>query len=132
MINLDKDLQILLHIIKYCERIKNIIPVFEDDFNVFIDNKNYYYLDSCSFSILQIGEIIGKLSNDFRNKYNYIPWQKIKGLRNIIVHNYGKIQFEMLWEILKNDIDELNNNCRKILETYDPDYQSKLKQELGF
>lgn len=132
MINLDKDLQILLHIIKYCERIKNIIPVFEDDFNVFIDNKNYYYLDSCSFSILQIGEIIGKLSDDFRNKYNYIPWQKIKGLRNIIVHNYGKIQFEMLWEILKNDIDELNNNCRKILETYDPDYQSKLKQELGF
>ena len=132
MINLDKDLQILLHIIKYCERIKNIIPVFEDDFNVFIDNKNYYYLVSCSFSILQIGEIIGKLSNDFRNKYNYIPWQKIKGLRNIIVHNYGKIQFEMLWEILKNDIDELNNNCRKILETYDPDYQSKLKQELGF
>ena len=132
MINLYKDLQILLHIIKYCERIKNIVPVFENDFKIFIDNKNYYYLDSCSFSIIQIGEIIGKLSDDFRNKYNYIPWQKIRGLRNIIVHNYGKIQFEMLWEILKNDIDELNNNCRKILESYDPDYQSKLEQELGF
>ena len=31
----DKDLQILLHIIKYCERIKKVAPIFENDFNNF-------------------------------------------------------------------------------------------------
>ena len=132
MKKLDKDLQILLHIIKYCERIKKVAPIFENDFNNFIADKNFVYLDSCSFSIFQIGELVGNLSDDLKNKYKEIPWQKIKGLRNIIAHKYGTIEFDMLWGVVQNDIEELNNNCRKILETYDTNYQEKLDQELKF
>ncbi len=132
MTKLDKDLQILLHIIKYCEKIKKVAPIFENDFNNFIADKNFVYLDSCSFSIFQIGELVGKLSDDLKNKYKEIPWQEIKATRNVIVHNYDKISFQTLWGVVQNDIEELNNNCRKILETYDTNYQEKLDQELKF
>ena len=132
MTKLGKDLQILIHIVKYCERIKKVAPIFENDFNNFIADKNFVYLDSCSFSILQIGELVGKLSDDLKNKYKQIAWQEIKATRNIIVHNYNNISFKTIWGIIQNDIDELNNNCRQILETYDPNYQEKLEKELDF
>ena len=132
MTKLDKDLQILLHIIKYCERKKKVARIFENDFNNFIADKNFVYLDSCSFSIFQIGELVGKLSDDLKNKHKEIPWQEIRATRNIIVHNYDNISFTTLWGVIQNDIDELNNNCRKILETYDSNYQEKLEKELKF
>ena len=94
--------------------------------------KNFVYLDSCSFSTFQIGELVGKLSDDLKNKHKEIPWQEIRATRNIIVHNYDNISFTTLWGVIQNDIDELNNNCRKILETYDPNYQEKLEKELKF
>ena len=132
MTKLDKDLQILMHIVKYCERIKKVAPIFKNDFNNFISDKNFAYLDSCSFSILQIGELAGKLSDDLKNKYKQIAWQEIEAIYNVIFHNYNEINFQNLWLFIQNDIDELNNNCQQILETYDQNYHEKLEKELDF
>ena len=41
--------------------------------------------------ILQIGELAGKLSDDFRHEHNQIPWQQIKATRNIVAHSYGSV-----------------------------------------
>jgi len=35
-----------------------------------------------------IGEAANRLSDDFRNKYSQIPWYKIVGMRNILIHEY--------------------------------------------
>lgn len=45
-----KDLQLIFHILKYCERIKKVITFLDNDFNNYIDKKNFTSLDSCSFS----------------------------------------------------------------------------------
>lgn len=46
-------------------------------------------------------------------KYKSIPWNKISGLRNKIEHDYGSIQFEIIYDTIKNDlpvlVDKLND-----------------------
>lgn len=74
---------------------------------------NPLMLDSIMFRIIQISENNNKLSNDFKAKNNNIPWMSIKGMRNIIVHDYGIINYEIVYDTVKNKmplmIEELLN-----------------------
>ena len=45
-----------------------------------------------------------------------MPWNQIKALRNVVAHNYGKIDKETLWETLLGDIPELNDYCCQIIK----------------
>lgn len=85
-----------------------------------IDKENFLndidLQDIVCFNLIQIGEFAGKLSNNFTsNNYN-IPWNQIKSLRNIIVHSYGIIDLEKLWNTITYDINELYTFCNMILE----------------
>jgi uncharacterized protein with HEPN domain len=44
-----------------------------------------------------IGEMVIRLSEDFKNQYPEIEWHKIKGLRNIAAHDYFGIDAEEVW-----------------------------------
>ncbi len=63
-----------------------------------------------------IGEMINKLSDEFKNTHPEIEWIKIKGFRNVVAHDYFGIDAEEVWQIiiykipsLKADIQLLNN-----------------------
>lgn len=45
------------------------------------------YKDACALVIIQIGEFVGRLSDDFREKYDGVEWRQLKALRNIMAHN---------------------------------------------
>lgn len=62
--------------------------------------------------VLQIGELAGKLTDDFREKYPGAPWRQIKGMRNIVAHSYGTVDPETTWEILNEDIPALKKILR--------------------
>ena len=70
------------------------------------------YQQSIAFSILQIGELTGGLSEEYRSSTKeQIQWPHIKGVRNIIVHDYGKIQLDRVWDIATKDIPVLKAFC---------------------
>ena len=58
--------------------------------------------------LLQIGELATGLSDDFRLQHNCIPWKGIIGLRNIIAHRYGNLNYTRIWDILVNEIPILS------------------------
>ena len=113
----NRDLQRLIHVLEYCRKIKIAAAVFDDNYEKFLDDKNYPARDLCSFYILQIGELVGGLSDDFRNANQNIPWRAIKGMRNVVVHKYGSIDLETLWEVLSIDLPKLECDCRDILNS---------------
>ena len=80
-----KNYQRLQHIVEYCEKIKVAAEVFNNSYDTFADDKNYQARDVCSFYILQIGELVGGLTDDFKAENNHIPWRAIKGMRNYII-----------------------------------------------
>ena len=76
--------------------------------------KNEILLDSMMFRLIQISENIKKLSNDLKEKHKIIPWSEIAGFRNRIVHDYGNVDVTIIYDVIKNDIDELLHLLKSI------------------
>jgi len=65
-----------------------------------------------------IGEAANRISEEIQTSHPEIPWQKIKGLRNVVIHDYAEIDFELVWNVIKKDLPELKDNAKKIMERY--------------
>lgn len=70
-------------------------------------NKDEVLLDSMLFRMIQISENAKKLSDTYKLTHGDIPWSALSGLRNRIVHDYGNVDLNIVYETLKNDIPEL-------------------------
>jgi len=44
-----------------------------------------------------IGEAANRLPDEFRNQYSLIPWYKIVGMRNVLIHEYDSIDLDRVW-----------------------------------
>ena len=61
---LERDLSILQHIVSYCEQIEQAVEHFGNEATIFAENK--IYRNATALCILQIGELAGKLTEEFR------------------------------------------------------------------
>ncbi len=75
--------------------------------------RNEILLDSMLFRLIQISENANKLSDEYKDEHNNIPWTAIYGLRNRIVHDYGNVDMEIVYSTLKDDIPELLEMIKK-------------------
>ena len=60
--------------------------------------------DSMMFRLVQISENSGRLTSEFKDKHSSVPWGDISGLRNRIVHDYGIVNMNIVFDTLKEDI----------------------------
>ena len=75
--------------------------------------KDQRTVDAILHNLLVIGEATKNLALRFLEKHPAIPWKKIKGLRDIIAHQYFGIDYPLIWDITINKIPQLE----KILNT---------------
>ena len=54
-----------------------------------------------------IGEAAGRVSDAFREAHPEIPWRKIIAQRNVLAHEYGEIEDEILWQVATVSLPEL-------------------------
>ena len=54
-----------------------------------------------------IGEAAGKVSSDFQRGHPEIPWRQIVGMRNRIVHDYMRLDEDVLWKVVSEDLPAL-------------------------
>ena len=67
------------------------------------------------FRIIQLTENIKYLSAEFKNLNSKIPWGKIIGFRNGIVHEYGKTDYTIVYETITQDLNSLVDIFKKLL-----------------
>lgn len=104
------DRQRLEHIRDYCVAIEKTVERYGSEYGLYASDADYQR--SIAFSLFQIGELSGGLSEDFRRKTAaQVPWNPIKAMRNIVVHNYGHIDYAVVWETVKTDIPALLHFC---------------------
>jgi uncharacterized protein with HEPN domain len=63
-----------------------------------------------------IGEAANKLPKEFKELYSHIDWAGIIGFRNILVHDYFGIDYNILWNIKVNHLPILGKELRALLE----------------
>lgn len=76
-------------------------------------------LDLLCMPLIIIGELVKKIDKitdqSFFKKYPNIPWGEIKGMRNIVVHDYFNIDAEEIFNTCKEDIPKLAQTVDKII-----------------
>ena len=61
-----------------------------------------------------IGEATKNISNDFKEKYPQIPWKKLAGVRDRLIHHYFGINYDIVWVIVKEELPEIISRIEEI------------------
>jgi uncharacterized protein with HEPN domain len=106
-----KDILSLKGILDAAEKIVSFSSSFSDPDDFFADQKSF---DAVCMNFIVIGEMVDRISDEFRRKNSALDWKNIKGLRNIIAHDYFGIDAEEIWGIIQLHIPALIKSIRKI------------------
>lgn len=63
-----------------------------------------------------IGEAAFKLPKDIRDRHPEVPWDDIIGMRHILVHDYFRIDLDLVWSAVEHDLPDLKGKVQAILE----------------
>ena len=102
---MNRDKLVIEKILQYINEIELTVSRFCLTREIF--EEDFVARNAISMCILQIGELVGKLSDEFKAENNKMPWQEIRAMRNIAAHNYGEIDIDILWETVIGDIPSL-------------------------
>jgi uncharacterized protein with HEPN domain len=69
--------------------------------------KDLQLQSSVLFQLLVLGEAVKRLSEEFRSQYPEVPWKRIAGLRDRIIHRYDQLNLEAIWETIRHDLPQL-------------------------
>jgi uncharacterized protein with HEPN domain len=76
-----------------------------------IDKNGFYANGEKQDAVLRrleiIGEAAGRISPEVQKELPGIPFREIRGMRNIIAHDYGEVDLERVWETAAHDIPAL-------------------------
>ena len=68
-----------------------------------------------NMTLINIGEMVKNLSDDFRNEFTHIPWRKIAGFRDVAVHGYFTLRMDDVWIYASIEVPELSAKIKEIL-----------------
>ena len=111
----DRNVQRLLHMLEGIKRLKEMLAgVSKEEFL-----ENIKLQDASSFNISTIGEAAAHVSEDFQSVHAEIPWHKLRGIRNRLVHffDYEQIDYDIVWEVATSSLPELEPKVRSALAT---------------
>jgi uncharacterized protein with HEPN domain len=63
-----------------------------------------------------IGEAVKQLPEAVRSEAPDIEWQKIAGLRDILIHGYSRVDLEIVWDVVTNKLPEFEPKIRTLSE----------------
>jgi len=103
---------ILEDIIEEIERVRKFTQGIEN-YNSFAESELVFY--AVLKALENIGEAVKQIPDDKKKLYP-IEWRKISGLRDILIHEYFGIDAEIIWEIIKKKLPELQRAVKFLLE----------------
>ena len=111
----DRNVQRLLHMLEGIKRLNEMLAgISQEEFL-----ENIRLQDASSFNISTIGEAAAHVSEDFQSVHPEIPWHKLRGIRNRLVHifDYEQIDYDIVWEVATSSLPELEPKIRAALAT---------------
>lgn len=75
-------------------------------------------------SLEVIGEATKNLSLEFREKHPEIEWRKVAGLRDKLIHHYFGVKWEIVWDVVANELPSIRHEVEEMLQELDSINQS--------
>jgi uncharacterized protein with HEPN domain len=102
----------LLHILESINEIERNVKNLSKD--------KFFELTTIQDAIVRrleiIGEAVKNLPDSFKKRYPEIPWKKIAGLRDVLIHEYFGVDLDLVWKIINKDILKLKKQIERLLE----------------
>ncbi|GAB4489617.1 MAG: hypothetical protein OHK0019_07420 [Saprospiraceae bacterium] len=108
----EKDEANLLAMKDAAEKILRYSKGFNSADDFYGDAKSF---DATLMNFLVIGKTVSKISEPVISANPKIAWSKIKGLRNIVAHDYFGVDAEEIWEIIQKNIPKFITDLEEIL-----------------
>lgn len=93
----------------------NFILKYTKDINFDSLTKNEVLERAIVRSLEIIGEAVKQIDEDFKKQYKDIEWKKIASFRDILIHRYFSIDWDIVWDVIKNKIPELRDKLRNLI-----------------
>jgi uncharacterized protein with HEPN domain len=103
----------LKHILDAIEKIENYISVGRD---VFITTTHWQ--DAVIRQLEVIGEATKRLSKELQSLRAEVPWRRIAGLRDVLIHDYMGVDIKAVWEITQKDLPVFKGHIQTILKEF--------------
>jgi len=107
----DKDSHSLQSILDAISQIIQYTQPFSDPDSFFHDLKTF---DAVMMNFIVIGEMVDRISDIAKDDSPEIEWNRIKGFRNLVAHDYFGIDAEEVWQIISNDLPILKIKIENI------------------
>jgi len=101
----------LRHILDAIGKIESYVAVGRDVFMAVS-----HWQDAVIRQLEIVGEATRKLSRDLRSRHAQVPWRRIAGLRDVLIHDYMGVRVRAVWEVTQSDLAVLKAQVEKILE----------------
>jgi len=109
---------------EFLDYIEDIIGAMNDalsfvkdmEYDVFLRDKKTIYAINRALEI--IGEATKNIPASVKNRYPQIPWKKMAGMRDKVIHEYFGVDLKRVWSTVKKDIPDLKPLFEKILSDF--------------
>ena len=105
----------LLHIIDAINEIENYLQ--DSDLDIFVANSMMFNATLRQLEI--IGEACNRLSEDILSNNPNIPWARIIGLRNLVIHEYFGVDDLTIWNVIKINLPDLKEKVTLLISKID-------------
>ena len=105
-----RDVAIILDLIQAAEK----IVAFTSDVSKTAFTAESKSISAVSFQVAILGEAVKRLSENLQHSHSEIPWRKIAGMRDRLIHGYNDIDVEERWNTAVRDVPVLLGQLRRI------------------
>lgn len=102
----------LIHISECIERIESYTST---GYEAFMHSRMSQDAVIRNFEIL--GEAVKRLSDRFKQNHPQVPWKRIAGLRDILIHDYMGVDANEVWKIIERDLPDLKVQIKNLLKS---------------